>query len=420
MRKVTEQEKGVVSSQAAGVWKIPQLVADVLHRRAWWYFVSVENKCYAATAVVQMPAVGLALGCCFRRWRPSHGTNPPLMARGSEASEVAVLQTLLSGWTRLPSLLPVRRVQPAGTATTQHLGTVHFAVGAVAAVTLLLPAAAVGKLQPSVVTALPNTNELLASDSRSAERTDTAEAVDLVHAGGAVGTGRRLAFIYVDSAVWSGKARCTLAPKPVDSVHTDTAIVAWMRVAVVDILTTRRAFPALFADAGEGVSSSHTRSPVGTRAGGACAVLGCVACVSFPPRWASAAEGVSVVVAGASITAGRSITLALTGMTGLALPVVGALAVEVVHQIDAASAVLTRVVSALVDVEVAEPTLPAVRTEALERVHSVNAGASIFTGVADAVINIFMAVDAAEACVAHAGEVSCRLADAASSWTAHV
>lgn len=33
----------------------------------WWYFVPVENKCYGATAVVQMPAVRLALGGCL--WR---------------------------------------------------------------------------------------------------------------------------------------------------------------------------------------------------------------------------------------------------------------------------------------------------------------------------------------------------------------
>lgn len=37
-------------------------------------------------------------------------------------------------------------------------------------------------------------------------------------------------------------------------------------------------------------------------------------------------------------------------MAGLALPAVGTLAVEVVHQVDASSAVLTRVVSALVDI----------------------------------------------------------------------
>lgn len=37
-------------------------------------------------------------------------------------------------------------------------------------------------------------------------------------------------------------------------------------------------------------------------------------------------------------------------MAGLALPVVGTLAVEVVHQVDTASTILTRVVFALVDI----------------------------------------------------------------------
>jgi len=37
-------------------------------------------------------------------------------------------------------------------------------------------------------------------------------------------------------------------------------------------------------------------------------------------------------------------------MAGLALPVVGTLAVEVIHQVNAASAILTWVVSALVDI----------------------------------------------------------------------
>lgn len=193
-----------------------------------------------------------------------------------------------------------------------------------------------------------------------------------------------------------------------------------MRVAVVYILATGGAFPALLADAGEGVSSSHTGPTVGTRTGGACAVLGCVACVTSPTGRAGAAEGIPVVVAGASVTAGGRVTLVLAGMAGLALPVVGTLAVEVVHQVDAAAAVLARVVSALIDVEVAESTLPAVRTEALEGVHAVDAGPSISTGDIDAVVNIFMTVDATESWVTRAGEVARRLADAASSWTADI
>lgn len=193
-----------------------------------------------------------------------------------------------------------------------------------------------------------------------------------------------------------------------------------MRVAVVCVLSTGGALPALLADAGEGVSSSHTRPPIGTRTGGACAVFGCVAGVSFPTRWAGTAKSIPVVIAGASIAAGGFITLTLSGMAGLALPVVGTLAIEVVHQVNAASAVLAGIVSALVDIEVAESTLPAVRTEALKGVHTVNAGSSVSTGVADAVVDILMTVDATETCITDAGEVSCWLADAVSSWTAHV
>lgn len=41
-------------------------------------------------------------------------------------------------------------------------------------------------------------------------------------------------------------------------------------------LSTGGAFPALLADAGEGVSTSHTGSTIGTRTGGTRAVLGWV------------------------------------------------------------------------------------------------------------------------------------------------
>lgn len=193
-----------------------------------------------------------------------------------------------------------------------------------------------------------------------------------------------------------------------------------MRIAVIGVLFTSGALPALFADACEGVSSSHTRPTVGTRAGGACAVLGCVASVSSPVGCAGTAESVSVVVAGASIAAGGFITLTLAGMAGLALPVIGALAVEVVHQVNAAAAVLAGIVTALIDIEVAESTLPAVRTEALERVHAVDAGASVLTGRADAVVDVLMTVDSAETWITGAGEVARWLADAASSGSADV
>lgn len=104
-----------------------------------------------------------------------------------------------------------------------------------------------------------------------------------------------------------------------------------MRVAVIYILATGGTFPALFADAGEGVSSPYTGATIGTRTGGTCALLGCVARISTPRRWACTVEGISMVIACSSITAGGCITLAFAGMAGLALPVVGTLADEVVH-----------------------------------------------------------------------------------------
>lgn len=63
-----------------------------------WDFVSVEHQRYAPAAVVQMPAVGLALGGRRRKPRAGVGADPPLAAGGREAREVAVLHTLLSGW----------------------------------------------------------------------------------------------------------------------------------------------------------------------------------------------------------------------------------------------------------------------------------------------------------------------------------
>lgn len=107
-------------------------------------------------------------------------------------------------------------------------------------------------------------------------------------------------------------------------------------------------------------------------------------------------------------------------MAGLALPIVSTLAVEVVHQVNTVSAILTWVVSALIDVEVTELTLPAVQTEALKGVHPVDAGPSVSAGVADAVINIFMTVHATETQITDAGEVACWLTDALTPRTTDI
>lgn len=95
----------------------PQL-QQVTH---WWYFVSVEDKRQAATVVVQMPTVWLALGGSLCGRGSSHWTNSPLVAGCREACEVAVLQTLLSSRARLLSLIQTFRLEPTGTTTTDYL-----------------------------------------------------------------------------------------------------------------------------------------------------------------------------------------------------------------------------------------------------------------------------------------------------------
>lgn len=149
-------------------------------------------------------------------------------------------------------------MEVAWTTTTKHLCAVHFSVDAVAAVAFFLPAAAVRKLQPSVVAGLSDAYELLTSGPSSPKWTDAAVTIDLVYTSSTIGAWGGLALVNVDSTIRSSKPRGALAAKPVDTVHTYATIVTWVRIAVVYILFTCGAFPALLADAGEGVPASHT------------------------------------------------------------------------------------------------------------------------------------------------------------------
>lgn len=145
----------------------------------------------------------------------------------------------------------------AWTTTTKHLCAVHFSVDAVAAVAFFLPAAAMRKLQPGIVAALSYAYELLTSGASSPKWTDAAVAVDLIHTGSTVGARRGLAFVNVDSTIRPSKPWGALTAEPVNAIHTYAPIVTWVRVAVVYILLACGAFPALLADAGEGVPASH-------------------------------------------------------------------------------------------------------------------------------------------------------------------
>ena len=79
-------------------------------------------------------------------------------------------------------------------------------------------------------------------------------------------------------------------------------------------------------------------------------MLTCVAGASSPPSWAGASEGVSMVIAGASIAAGAGIALALTRVARLAFPAIGALTVKAIDQVLTEPAILTRVPAALIHI----------------------------------------------------------------------
>lgn len=121
-----------------------------------------------------------------------------------------------------------------------------------------------------------------------------------------------MALINVDTAVGSSESRGAFTAEPVHPVHTDSSIVAGVRVAVVDVLSAGGPLPAVFTDAGERVTTTHACSSVQAGAGRASAILGCVACTPSPSRKAGTAESVSVVIAGPSITACGGITLTFT------------------------------------------------------------------------------------------------------------
>lgn len=127
-----------------------------------------------------------------------------------------------------------------------------------------------------------------------------------------------------------------------------------------------------------------------------------------------------MVVAGASVVACSCVALTLAGMTGLALPAVGTLAVEVVHQVHTVAAIFAGVVSALIHIEVAQMPLPTVRTDALEGVDAIDACASILARISHTVVDVLVTVDPAEALVTGAGEVSSGITDAAAARSTHI
>ena len=90
------------------------------------HLVPVEDQRDVGAAVVQVARVGLALGGRGREQGARGGTDPPLVAGGREAGEVAVLQALPARGAQ-PAHAPARllaswgALEQTGEASAQHL-----------------------------------------------------------------------------------------------------------------------------------------------------------------------------------------------------------------------------------------------------------------------------------------------------------
>lgn len=121
------------------------------------HFVLLEDEGDAGAAVVQVAAVGFTLGLQGRRGVRVRA-DPPAVAGRREAAEEGVLHALVAAGAGRGRGLGRRGRglgQEAGPAAAPHLGAAHVSVDALAAVTVLVPAAAVRELQAGVTTRLP-------------------------------------------------------------------------------------------------------------------------------------------------------------------------------------------------------------------------------------------------------------------------
>lgn len=186
--KLTKNQQRILLGKVPCGGQIPQLRAHVLHCCCYGQLVPVEDKCDVGTTVVQVARVGLTLAVDWW-YRLRAGTEAPLVAGGRKAGQEVVLQALPTPWAGC-TLSAWGSWQQARPSATHHLGALYFAVDALAGIAVFLPAAAMRELQSGVMTRFPNAYKLLASRPRASERTNAAEAVDLIYTRGSISTGR--------------------------------------------------------------------------------------------------------------------------------------------------------------------------------------------------------------------------------------
>lgn len=273
----------------------------MLNSQALWHGVLVEGEGDIGTVALR---VALCVG------RETVGGRPALALTGAWLDETALVpdgHTRLTNWALATAV--TFTVDPAEFGTAPDLCTGDLPIVALAGVAIVIPFGPVHSHQSVDNTGSPS--NFLASGAGPPWWTQAAVAVDLVYAGGAERAGRRLALVDVNPAVWSGESRGTLTPVPVISIHTGSTVIARVGIAVVGILVAGQALPALFADAGERVSTDYTGASVLTRARQTAAVLSYITGGTLPSGGTHAFEGVPFIVARSAIVARSLVTLAL-------------------------------------------------------------------------------------------------------------
>lgn len=259
-----------------------QLTTHLLHRHSLWHGVLVEGE-----GDVGAVALGVTV-CAYGR---------PVSRHALALRRAGLYETLLvtQRHTQLTQgTVPSPGAEhTAGFRATPQLSTGHDPLVAVAGVAVFGPLRSVYSNTTSSHTR--TSGDFLTPGPGPAGGAQAAVAVNLIHTRGTERTGRRLALIDVDATVRPCESTGTLTAVPVITVHTRTAVITWLWVAVVGILAAGEPFPAFFADTGEAVTRHDTRGSVLTGVRQAAAVLCYITGSAFPSRSTHALERVAFV-----------------------------------------------------------------------------------------------------------------------------
>lgn len=395
-----------------------QLLTHCLDTQTPGHGLLGERKRDVGTAVVVVTGAGVTFG----GWWGGGEALPLTQTRPDKTLLLPDWYTALTRPTPGPATSAASTFDPAADParlrTTPHPGTHHLPIKTLTGVAVLIPLSSF-RGQTTVHRARPLCHFLTAWSS-SVLGTQAAIAIDLINTAGTKDTGRRLALVDIDPAVWPSEAWSTFTSIPVITIYTGPTVITWVWVAVVGILFTGVSLPALLADAGEGVPAGHTGSPVLTGVRKTAAILSYITGSPLPSRGTLALEGVSLIMTCPSIVTGNLVTLALTGVAGLPLPAVHTLTEEISHQVSTCSSIMAWTSAAVIYIGLTVVPLPAVSTDTLVYTDFIYTGSSVTTRVALTIINILVTVCASEALLTVTAELSSSLAPTASVRPTHV